>query len=363
MNFLSIIMAVFSFIGAIDLILGDKFGLGAEFKKGFMFFGDLALSMIGMIVLSPIIGNLLSPILGFVNSIFGIDPSAVTSMIFATDMGGAAVAKVVALNETLGYFNGLVIASMIGCTVSFTIPYALNIVEKEKHSLVLLGFLCGIATIPIGAFPAGLICKIPITTLLINTVPLIIFSGIIILGLLLAPKISVKILGLLGSLIKIIIIIGLCLGLLKFFVGLEPIRGIEDINVGAQICLNSCLALSGIFPFMFILSKLLSKPLMKMACTLKINQIAASSLFTTLAVSMTAFDNIKRMDDKGIVLNSAFSISAAFVLADHLVFTMNFNSDYILPLVIGKITAGILSVVLACLIFDKTRKKETQNAD
>ena len=63
MNVISIVMAAFSLVGAIDLIIGNKLGLGKEFERGLKMFGTLALSMIGMIVLAPLIAHFLLPVL------------------------------------------------------------------------------------------------------------------------------------------------------------------------------------------------------------------------------------------------------------------------------------------------------------
>ena len=49
MSLLTIIILIFSVVGAIDLILGNRFGIGKEFEKAFMLLGTMALSMIGMI--------------------------------------------------------------------------------------------------------------------------------------------------------------------------------------------------------------------------------------------------------------------------------------------------------------------------
>ena len=49
------------------------------------------------------------------------------------------------------------------------------------------------------------------------------------------------------------------------------------------------------------------------------------------------------MDDKGVILNSAFIVSASFVLADHLAFTIAFNSNYILRFVINNNAPGLIS--------------------
>lgn len=66
---------------------------------------------------------------------------------------------------------------------------------------------------------------------------------------------------------------------------------------------------------------------------------------------------IKNMDDKGIVLNSAFAVSAAFTFAGHLAFTLAFNAEYIAPVIIGKLVAGISSLLAAHFIYKRINKK------
>ena len=61
MNALSLVMLSFAMLGALDRILGNKFGLGKEFERGFNLLGPMALSMIGMIVIAPAIGVWLEP--------------------------------------------------------------------------------------------------------------------------------------------------------------------------------------------------------------------------------------------------------------------------------------------------------------
>ena len=56
---ISIIMVTFAVLGAIDYILGNRFGIGKEFERGINFAGIIILSMVGMIVLSGYIGHVL----------------------------------------------------------------------------------------------------------------------------------------------------------------------------------------------------------------------------------------------------------------------------------------------------------------
>ena len=58
-----------------------------------------------------------------------------------------------------------------------------------------------------------------------------------------------------------------------------------------------------------------------------------------------------KMNKKGVVLNSAFAVSAAFALGGHLAFTMAFDSAYVVPMIVGKIVSGIAAVGLAMVIY------------
>ena len=63
------------------------------------------------------------------------------------------------------------------------------------------------------------------------------------------------------------------------------------------------------------------------------------------------------MDRKGVVMNAAFSVSAAFALGSHLAFTMAFDEAYVVPVIAGKLISGVLALVLGSIIFNKTEKE------
>lgn len=350
MNFVAVFMVIFSMIAAADRIFGNRLGLGKEFEKGFMLLGSMALSMIGMIVISPFLADLLSPLFDVVWNVLHIDPSIIPASLFANDMGGAPLSVEAAKNEAVGRFNALVVSAMMGCTISFTIPTALGLVPPERHKPVLLGFLCGIVTIPVGCFAGGLAARIPIGALLIDLLPLVLFSGIIAAGLLLCPMVCVRVFDIFGRAIKIVITIGLALGVLRYLTGVEVLPGLATLEEGAAICLNASAVMSGAFPFIFLISKALTKPLRKLGTRLGINETSALGIVSSLATSLTTYEMVKDMDEKGIVLNSAFAISGAFTFAGHLAFTLAFDAAYIVPVILGKLLAGITALLLAVLI-------------
>ncbi len=356
MNYLTVIILIFSVIGALDRIFGNRFGLGKEFEKAFNLLGAMTLSMIGMIVISPLIADLMKPVSQFLFNVLHIDASIIPASLFANDMGGAPLAVEMTANEEIGRYNALVVSSMMGCTVSFTIPFALGVVGKERHKELMSGLLCGIVTIPIGCFVSGLICKIPFGALIINLIPLVIFSGIIAVGLLLIPKLCVKIFTMFGIFITAVITIGLSLGIIRFLTGYEVIKGLATIEEGAAVCINAAIVLSGSFPFMYIISKILAKPLKAVGRKIGINEISVLGIISSLATSATSFGMMDKMDKKGVVMNSAFTVSGAFILGSHLAFTLAFDSTYVLPVIIGKLISGVLAVILSYFIFDKLNK-------
>ena len=353
MNFLTIIMLGFSILGGIDRILGNRFGLGERFEKGFLLLGNLALSMIGMIVLAPLIARWLAPCFDWVYNVLHIDPSVIPASVFSNDMGGAPLAKEVAHNEKLGLLNGLVVSSMMGCTLSYSIPYALGVVKKEVQPDMFFGILCGIVTIPVGGIVSGLVYGIGIAPLLMNMLPLVLLSALIACGLLFLRSFTVKVFGFLGIAMRALITVGLLLGIFQFLTGIELIKGLGDIREGADICFNAAVTLSGAFPLMHLVSKILAKPLQWLGKALKINKESAMGFISSLVTNATTFEMMNDMDSKGVVLNSAFLVSAAFVFGGALAFTMAFDESWIFGMILGKLISGVTAVILAVLLYKR----------
>ena len=357
MQYVSWIMAIFAVIGALDRILGNRFGLGKEFERGLGMLGTLALSMIGMIVISPLIAEWLSPVLEIVTRVIPIDPSVVSASLFANDMGGAPLSEELAKNASVGEFNALVVSSMMGATVSFTIPFALGVVRKEQHNDLLVGLLCGIVTIPVGCFLSGLVAKIPLLDLLIDLCPLALFSALIAVGLIKFPKLCVRIFGILGVIIKILITAGLAIAIFQTLTGKEWVRPVESFENAALIIVEIAAVMTGAFPLIAVLSRLLKKPFSALGKRLGVNEASMMGFLSSLATSATTFDQMERMDRRGVVLNSAFAVSAAFAFADHLAFTLSYRAEYLPAVLIGKLIAGILAVLVAIPIYNRISKQ------
>ena len=368
MTFLIVTVLIFCTVAAVDYIIGNKMKLGEEFEKAFKLFAPMALSMIGMLVLAPMIAEVLKPVLSFISNTVGLDPSILPAMLLANDMGGAPLSTQVATDPNIGMFNGLVVSSMMGCTISFTIPFALGLVAKENQRELCFGLLCGVVTIPVGCFVSGLICAIPFLDLLLNLLPLVVFSGLIAAALILFPNACVKVFKVFGFVINAIIIVGLVMGIYNFLIpkitpvelfrksiDLPLIPMIDTVESGAMVCLNACIVMTGMFPLVTLISRLLKKPLAKLGDKLGIDDRSTLCLVASLATSATTFGMMNSMNKKGMMINSAFAVSAAFTFCSHMAFTMAYpgGGEYILPMIAGKLVSGFCALVLAFLLYKK----------
>lgn len=351
------LMVLFMALGAIDRIMGNKFGLGESFEEGIMAMGSLALAMIGIISLAPVLANICRPIIEPVFSIFGADPAMFAGSILANDMGGAPLAAQLAIDPEAGLFSGLIVGAMLGPTIVFTIPVALGIIEKSDQQYLAKGVLAGIITIPIGCLVGGLVAGFSLTMVLVNLIPIIIFAVLIALGLKFFENAMIKAFTIFGQFVVIVITTGLAAAIIEDLTGLVIIPGMDPISEGIEVVGSIAIVLAGAFPLVTFITKVFAKPLVKVGSLLGMNEVAAAGMVASLANSIPMFGMMKDMDERGKILNVAFAVSAAFVFGDHLGFTAGFESTMIFPMIVGKLVGGVTAVAVA-MLFVGTKKQE-----
>lgn len=340
------VMAAGVIIGAADKIFGNRLGLGEKFDEGFQAMGPLALGMVGIVCLAPVIADLLGPVIIPVFEALGADP-AMFGAILANDMGGYPLAVELAQNQEAGLLAGNIVASMLGCTLVFSIPVGLGLIEKEDRPYFSKGLLIGLITIPAGSVIGGLIAGFNPSMVLWNTVPVIILAAILALGLKFIPEAMVKGCMVFGQFITIVIYIGLAAAAFEHLTGVVVIPGMADIMEGMSAIAGIGIVLLGTFPVLTILTKVLDKPLNRAGQKLGLDKTSAAGLVFTLANSVPVYTMMKDMNKKGIIVNTAWLVPATAALGDHLGFTAGVEPSMITPVVIGKLAAGIIAVCLA----------------
>ena len=348
------IMAVFAALGALDRIFGNKFGLGEKFEEGILAMGSLALAMVGIIVLAPVLAKLLRPVVVPVYEFLGADPAMFAGTILACDMGGAALAKELTADPQAALLGGVLGGSMLGATIVFTIPIAMGILRPKDRPALAKGVLAGIVTIPVGILAGGLVAGFPIIKVLRNLIPIVLIAALIALGLWKAEKWMVKGFAGFGKGVLALITVGLTAALVQELTGFVIIPGLAPIEDGFLTVGAIAIVLAGAFPLVFVVTKLLQKPLLKLGRLLGINDTAAAGLVATLANSIATFNMVKEMDGRGKVVNIAFAVSAAFVFGDHMGFTAGFAPEMLPAMIVGKLAGGISAVAVALLLTRNT---------
>ncbi|HAZ4236290.1 TPA: ethanolamine ammonia-lyase reactivating factor EutA [Escherichia coli] len=250
------IMMFFMLIAAVDRILSQfggsarflgKFGKsiegsGGQFEEGFMAMGALGLAMVGMTALAPVLAHVLGPVIIPVYEMLGANPSMFAGTLLACDMGGFFLAKELAGGDVAAWlYSGLILGSMMGPTIVFSIPVALGIIEPSDRRYLALGVLAGIVTIPIGCIAGGLVAmysgvqingqpvEFTFALILMNMIPVLIVAVLVALGLKFIPEKMINGFQIFAKFLVALITLGLAAAVVKFLLGWELIPGLDPI--------------------------------------------------------------------------------------------------------------------------------------
>lgn len=372
------IMMFFMLIAAVDRILSQfggsarflgKFGKsiegsGGQFEEGFMAMGALGLAMVGMTALAPVLAHVLGSVIIPVYEMLGANPSMFAGTLLACDMGGFFLAKELAGGDVAAWlYSGLILGSMMGPTIVFSIPVA-------------LGVLAGIVTIPIGCIAGGLVAmysgvqingqpvEFTFALILMNMIPVLIVAVLVALGLKFIPEKMINGFQIFAKFLVALITLGLAAAVVKFLLGWELIPGLDPIFMAPgdkpgevmraiEVIGSISCVLLGAYPMVLLLTRWFEKPLMSVGKVLNMNNIAAAGMVATLANNIPMFGMMKQMDTRGKVINCAFAVSAAFALGDHLGFAAANMNAMIFPMIVGKLIGGVTAIGVAMMLVPK----------
>ncbi|MBQ9708817.1 MAG: ethanolamine utilization protein EutH [Firmicutes bacterium] len=368
-----LIMVCFMFVGGIDKIRGNKRGYGEKYDEGFQALGALAIAMIGMIALVPVIKIVLGGIIGGIFSKIGADPSLFAGIFIGMDLGGFPLAKELANTEALGYFNGMIVAAVMGINVVFNIPVGLGIIQEKDRKFLASGMLLGFATVPAACIAGGAMMilmgwDLTWKDVIMNTIPVAVFAILIIIGLVYKQNAMLKGFLAFGKGVTALVTCGTMLAVFQYLTGLrlplfhvmvEPnAEGIVPLEEGISVIGGIAIVLIGAFPMVAFINKKFSAPIARLGTKFGMNETSMIGLIANLANNILAFQMMKDMNTKGKIMNCAFTVSAAFVLGDHLGFVANADQQMILPNIIAKFTGGITALIVANFMWKRFASAE-----
>ncbi|MGN1000039.1 MAG: ethanolamine utilization protein EutH [Faecousia sp.] len=345
-RFLMLFIAAGALLGGVDKILGNRFGLGQKFDEGFLLMGPMALSMTGIFCLAPLVSSRLGVVIRPLLSSLGIDP-AMFGCVLAIDMGGYQLAMDLAQAEEIGRFSGITASSMFGCTLVFTIPVGMNVLQEADRPFFLKGLLAGLVSLPVGLLVGGLLQGLSMGTILYQCIPIFLLSAALLLGLIRFPDRTVRLFYGFARLIQIAATVGLILAAVQYITDIPFLPGLAPLDDALTIVGSIAIVMLGSLPLAELLRRSLTKPFRWIGGKTGLNDTSTTGMIVGMVTVMPALAMVRNMDQRGKVLCGAFLVCGASAFAAHMGFATATQPDLILPMLGGKISGALLGFMIA----------------
>lgn len=380
-NYVIYLIMLCAVIGAFASIRNHEQGLGAEFMTGIYSIGPIFVPVAGIMASIPYLSQFISAVFGPLFAMIGADPAIAATTFIAVDMGGYQLADSLAQTRE-GWIIAMVVGYMAGATIVFSIPVGLAMLKEADHKYMALGVMAGILSVPVGVFVAcaiialtnpgvrelvdtasdsSLMLQMGMGDILVNILPLVVVCAAIAVGLKLFPSHMVRGFLLFGRIMDAALKLVLVFSIVEYFTGaftnvlggwgFDPIIADEaDMFRALEIAGYIGIMLSGAFPMVYMIKKYLAGPMDAIGRRLGMDSVGAAGILAAAANILAMFHLIGDMKARDKVLCIAFAVCGAFMFGDHLAFTANFQPNMILPILIGKLSGGIMGFILALWI-------------
>lgn len=380
-NYVIYLIMLCAVIGAFASIRNDEQGLGAEFMTGIYSIGPIFIPVAGIMASIPYLSQFITAVFGPLFETIGADPAIAATTFIAVDMGGYQLADSLAQTRE-GWITAMVVGYMAGATIVFSIPVGLAMLKEADHKYMALGIMAGILSVPVGVFIAcamlalnnpgvrelvdtnsdsSLILQMGMGDILVNMMPLIVVCVAIAIGLKMFPNHMIRGFLVLGKTMDAALKLVLVFSIVEYFTGafsillggwgFDPIiADEEDLFRALEIAGYIGIMLSGAFPMVYLIKKYLAGPMDSIGRRLGMDSVGAAGILAAAANILAMYHLIADMKVRDKVLCIAFAVCGAFMFGDHLAFTANFQPNMILPILIGKLSGGILGFILAMWI-------------
>lgn len=343
-----LLFAAGALLGGIDYMTGNQKGYGAKFEEAFMLLGPTALSMAGIICLSPALALLAGKLISPVCRLAGIDP-AMAGGILAIDMGGYQLAAKLAADPALGSFSGIVIGAVFGCTVTFTLPIGMGMIDEADHGTFLKGMMIGMITMPAGLLLGGLVCGFSPVVLLRQLSPILLLAVLLILGLWRLPDKMLRFFQGFVRFLKTLITFGLILGTLCYMLGLKC-PWLTPLPDAMQTVSSICIVMLGSLPATLFLQRALKKPLHALGAHIGLDDTAIAAILIGTVSVLPALTMVKDMEPAGKLAVCSWLVSAASLMGAHIAFTAGIAPDMTLSLIIAKLSGAFIALIVSLLL-------------
>lgn len=375
-------------VGCIASVVKPESELGREFVAGIDSIGPIFLPVAGIMASAPFLTAFVSSVFGPAYSFLGADPAMAATTFIAVDMGGYQLADALAQTRE-SWIMAMITGYMAGATIVFTIPVALKMLKKADRKYLALGVMSGLLAIPIGVLVASVIIAfanpvirevvstnaeatyqmaLSFGQIFLNLVPLVIICVVLALGLKFKPDAMIKGFIVFGRAMESALKIVFVLCVIEYFTGIfatvfgsfgfDPIiADDEDIFRALEVSGAIGMMLCGAFPMVYLIKRYLARPLAKVGGVFGLSSDATAGLLAASANVLAALSMVGELKARDKVIVISFAVCCAFLFGDHLSFTANFQPSLIVPVLVGKLVAGICAIGFAMLLAVKKAER------
>jgi ethanolamine transporter len=262
-----------------------------------------------------------------------------------------------ALDPQVGLFNGIILSSMLGATISFTVPVAINLISANDFIYFSKGVLAGIVTIPIGMIVAGFMLQVQLVDIILNILPVVLISSLIGYGLIKSLDKTIQVFHILGKSVLYISTVGFLIGILNYGFGISLIDGMLPIEDGVMLVFSISVVLSGAYPMLYLISRRFHKELNAISNKYELDEYSLLGLVSSLASALPMMGIYSEMNNKGKVLNAAFAVSGAYVFGGQLGYVSSVAPQTVNAFIVSKLVAAVAGIAVALYLIKKESKE------
>lgn len=358
---LSYCMAFGALAGGFDLVIGNRFGLGKKFEQGFMLLGPIALTMAGIICLTPTLSMILEYTLVPVFRWLHMDPGILASLL-AIDMGGFSLAAELSEDLRIQNLSGVILGSTLGCTLVYVIPVALGAIRDTDQPDFTRGILLGLLSLPVAVLVGGLLCGLTVPEILWNALPILILCVFLFWGIRKHPQKMTRIFLGFAKGIRTIANLGLTLAAFTHITGISIIPNMPPLQDAMRTVAGICIVMLGSVPLAELLQRMMKVPFEKVRKLTCMNSTSTTGLLLSMVSITPSLAMIPEMDSRGKVVCSSFAVCGAAVIGAHMGFAMDVSPEMVPAMLAAKLAGGIVGAVIALVVTRNMYSDKTADA-
>jgi ethanolamine transporter len=258
-------------------------------------------------------------------------------------------------------YSSVILGTMLGCTLVFNVPVGLSIIDSKHHIFYAYGTLLGLASIPFGCIAGGAAMALtphhlPMILILKNLIPVVIITITVSVCLFFFPFATLHGFLHFSKAIMFLMTFGAVLAIFQYLTHIRfPLWSTMVDDDGENLLLSVlstigqiAMVLTGTLPLIHVLTRLLKSGLARAGAKFGMTGVDVSGMIAAMATALPMYSMYGEMSPKGMIMNAAFGVGASWALGDHLSYLGSVQADMVVPMVIGKLTAGVLGILL-CL--------------